>query len=239
MPEPLPTSVRPLTTRVVAVVPVRALESAKSRLGEVLDAEERRDLVARLLDRTVAAARDARRIDEVIVVSPDPATLAAAAAAGARPLHQRGGGLNAAIDQACDVAVADGYRALVVLPGDLPLIDGPAIDALVAAADPDDGPVVVLVTDRHGRGTNALLLRPPAVIAVAFGGDSRHAHAGRASAAPARYVEIEGPLSLDLDTPEDLLFMEDRVPAGELVPAGEPTPAGRRDPGGRADEPAS
>jgi len=47
----------PVQTAVV--IPVRALEGAKSRLGDVLDAEERRDLVARLLERTVGAARDA------------------------------------------------------------------------------------------------------------------------------------------------------------------------------------
>lgn len=234
MPEPLPFPVRSATTRVAAVVPLRALESAKSRLGEVLDAEERRDLVARLLDRTIVAARDAQSVDEVIVVSPDPATLAAAAVAGARPLHQRGGGLNAAIDQASDVAVEAGFGALVVLPGDLPLVDGPSIDALVAAAGPGDGPVVVLVTDRHGRGTNALFLRPPAVIAVAFGGDSRHAHAGRASAAGARYVEIDGPLGLDLDTPDDLLLLEDRVPDADRDLAGDGVTRSRR-----ADEPAS
>lgn len=232
MPEPLPFPVRPSTTRVAAVVPVRALESAKSRLGEVLDAEERRDLVARLLDRTIGAARDARLIDEVIVVSPDPATLAAAAVAGARPLHQRGGGLNAAIDQAADIVVDEGFGALVVLPGDLPLIDGPALDALVAAAGPDDDPVVVLVTDRHGRGTNALLLRPPTVIAVAFGGDSRHAHAGRASAAGVRYVEVDSPLGLDLDTPDDLLLLEDRMPDDDRDRARVTRPR-------RADEPAS
>ena len=221
MAHPLLSPDRSRSTRIAAVVPVRALEGAKSRLGEVLDAEERRDLVTRLLERAIAAARSARRVDEVFVVSPDPATLAAAAAAGASPLHQRGGGLNAAIDQACDVVMDEGFSALVVLPGDLPFIDGAAIDALIEAAGPDDAAVVVLVPDRHGRGTNALLLRPPAVIAVAFGGDSRHAHAGRAESAAARYVEIDGPQWLDLDTPEDLLLVEDAVPGVDRVPAGD------------------
>jgi 2-phospho-L-lactate guanylyltransferase (CobY/MobA/RfbA family) len=35
--------------RLMVVIPIRGLEEAKSRLGQALDAEERRDLVTRLL----------------------------------------------------------------------------------------------------------------------------------------------------------------------------------------------
>jgi 2-phospho-L-lactate guanylyltransferase (CobY/MobA/RfbA family) len=41
---------------IVAIIPVRGLERAKTRLGEVLDAEERRALVEGLLRRTIRAA---------------------------------------------------------------------------------------------------------------------------------------------------------------------------------------
>ncbi len=74
------------------------------------------------------------------------------------------------------------------------------------------GPTVVLVTDRHGTGTNALGLRPPDVIDFAFGPGSRAAHRERAAAAGARYVELDGPLTVDLDTPEDLVFVESVAP---------------------------
>jgi 2-phospho-L-lactate guanylyltransferase len=199
----------------MVVIPVRALEGAKSRLGEVLDAEERRDLVTRLLRRTIAAAQRAARVDAVLVVSPDAATLALASSAGAQALPQRGGGLNAALGQARDLAIEAGFEAIVVLPGDLPFVDGPAIDALAAAADEDSRPIVVLVPDRHGRGTNALLLRPPDVIDPAFGGDSRDAHERRALGAGARYVEQDGSLGLDVDTPDDLLLVEEDLRAPE------------------------
>jgi 2-phospho-L-lactate guanylyltransferase len=72
-------------------------------------------------------------------------------------------------------------------------------------------PLVALVPDRHGRGTNALLVAPPAAIEFAFGGDSRAAHADCAAQAGARYVEIDGPLTLDLDTPDDLLQAEELI----------------------------
>jgi 2-phospho-L-lactate guanylyltransferase len=65
-----------------------------------------------------------------------------------------------------------------------------------------------MVPDRHGRGTNALLLAPPDVIDVRFGGDSRAAHAGAAAAAGASLIELGGELALDLDTAEDLLLVQ-------------------------------
>ncbi len=198
-----PAAPRPL----IVIVPVRALEGAKSRLGEVLDAEERRDLVIELLQRTVRAAAGAEGVDEVLVVSTDPEVLALAEGAGARTVRERGSGLNGSLVEARSRAIDDGAAAVLVVPGDLPSIDATAISSIAEAAS-DPGPVVVLVTDRHHRGTNALLLAPPGIIPFAFGGDSRAAHAALARAAGARYVELEGPLSLDLDTPDDLLVGE-------------------------------
>ena len=65
-------------------------------------------------------------------------------------------------------------------------------------------PFVALVPDRHGTGTNVLMLAPPGVIDFCFGPASRSEHAGAAAAAGAAYVELGGPLDIDLDTPEDL-----------------------------------
>lgn len=188
---------------VVAVVPVRSLAGAKSRLGEVLDAEEREELVAGLLRRTLDAIAAAPSVARTIVVSPDEAVLDLARELGATPLRQLGSGLNAALDEARAAALELGAGALLVVPGDLPRIDPAAVGALVAARP--SGPSVVLVADRHGSGTNALLLTPAAVIAFAFGDGSRGRHRALAAAAGAAYAEIDGPLVLDLDTPEDLL----------------------------------
>lgn len=195
----------------VAVVPVRALEGAKSRLGEALDAEERRDLVVGLLRRTLAELEATTDIDRTIVISADEEVLAIARSAGATPLRQTGGGLNAALDQARAAAVDLGATALLVVPGDLPTVDARAIRAVLDARPPRSS--VVLVSDRHGRGTNVLLLAPPDVVPFAFGGDSRLAHATLARAVGAAYVEVDGPLTLDLDTPDDLILARERTGA--------------------------
>jgi 2-phospho-L-lactate guanylyltransferase len=192
---------------VFAIIPVGTLDGAKSRLGAVLDAEERLELARRLARRTIEAAVGSDRIVETIVVTPDDVVRDMALDSGARPLRQRSGGLNQGLAEARDEAVAGGASAILVLPTDLPAVSTRAIDDVL---DTLDGPLpaVTLVSDRHGRGTNALLLAPPDVIDVHFGGDSHDAHVAAAAAAGAAMLELDGPLSIDLDTPDDLLLAE-------------------------------
>lgn len=199
--------------RIAAIIPVGTLERAKTRLAGTLDAEERHDLVTGLLRRTVVAALAVDRLADVVVVSPDREVLHLATELGARTLRQRSSGLNAGLDEARVDVIAGGAEAVLVVPVDLPFVTAEAIDALV---DPlvTGGPTVVLVTDRHKTGTNVLGLRPPEVIAFAFGPGSRAAHRERAATAGARLVEAEGPLAMDLDTPEDLVLVESSMPEG-------------------------
>ena len=214
-------------TRIAAIIPVGTLEGAKTRLGGTLDAEERQDLAERLLTRTVEAALATDGIDDVLVVSPDREVLRRAADLGARTLRQRSVGLNAGLDEGRQDVVAGGAEAILVLPIDLPFVTAEAVAAVleplivgegvVGAVIPHHGAFVadvVLVTDRHGSGTNALALRPPHAIAFAFGPGSRHAHRVAAEAIGARYVEVDGPLAFDLDTPDDLVVIGSMAPEG-------------------------
>ena len=198
-------------SRLVAVVPVHPLEGAKSRLGESLDAEERQALVLGLLDRSVRAAEAVDALAAVIVVSPDPAVLRAASAAGATPIRQVDEGLNQGLRAAARWAIADGATGLLVLAADLPAVSSASVGAIVASAgaalDPGH-PLVALVPDRHGRGTNVLLVSPPDAIPFSFGPASRAAHLAAADAAGAVVVELAGPLTLDLDLPDDLILAE-------------------------------
>ncbi|MDQ6793593.1 MAG: 2-phospho-L-lactate guanylyltransferase [Chloroflexota bacterium] len=198
--------------RIVVIVPVGRLDGAKSRLGETLDAEERRDLVLRLLSRTLDAALRAPGVAEVLVITPDDEIRPIAAAAGARPIRQRSQGLNAGLREARDDALAAGADAIAVVPIDLPLVSPQALAALLAPLGDPVRPLVVIVPDRHGRGTNALVVAPPDAIEFGFGGDSRRAHAACAEEAGARLVELGGDLTIDLDTPDDLLLIAARAP---------------------------
>ena len=203
---------------VVAIVPVRGLERAKTRLGEALDPEERRALVEGLLRRTIRAAITTPGIRAVAVVSPDPEALAVAADSGAVTLPQGGGGLNEGLAEGRAWARELGASALLVVPADLPAIGPYELGRVLAAAR--DGlatsraagaaatSLVALVPDRAGQGTNLLLLAPPGAIPFQFGPGSRAAHARAAARSGATYLEFQGPLGLDLDTPDDLLAAE-------------------------------
>lgn len=195
-----------------AVIPIGTLDGAKSRLGAVLDAEERRDLVTRLAQATIRAAVATPGIAETIVITPDDEVRGLALAAGARPILQRTTGLNAGLREARDEVVAAGGSAMLILPIDLPGISSEALTRIVDVLAGEPPPLVAIVADRHGRGTNALLLAPPDAIDVCFGGDSHGAHVAAAAAAGARLIELGGPLTDDLDTPEDLLLAQARTP---------------------------
>ena len=207
------TPVRADPGRVAAIVPVGTLAGAKTRLGETLDAEERQDLVDGLLARTVTAALAAAALDDVLVVSPDREVLRRAAELGARTLRQRTRGLNAGLREARDDAVAGGASAVLVLPIDLPFVSAEAVGSVLealasASATGRSARAVVLVPDRHGTGTNALALRPPDVIEFEFGKGSRAGHRAAAAAVRATYRELDGPLTIDLDTPDDYVQVE-------------------------------
>lgn len=216
MPDPVPDAAEDrtedasdaATPRLVAIVPVGSLDGAKSRLGAVLDAEERFDLTIRLARATIAAAVAATRVDDVIVITPDDAVRQLALELGARPILQRDRGLNHGLATAREEAAAGGAEAILILPIDLPDVSAEAIDAVAATLDDPARPLVAIVADRHGRGTNALLIAPPDAIDLCFGGDSALAHAAAAREIGARLVELDGPLALDLDTPDDLLLAE-------------------------------
>jgi 2-phospho-L-lactate guanylyltransferase len=214
---------RTAPSSIVAIIPVGALDGAKSRLGAVLDAEERLELTIGLARRTIAAAVAARRIDEVLVITPDDAVREIALELGARPILQRDSGLNHGVIAARDEATAAGAAAILILPIDLPDVTPEAIDAVAGQLRDRDRPLVAIVPDRHGRGTNALLIAPPEAIDVCFGGDSAIAHESAARAAGARLVVLGGPLALDLDTPEDLLLAEASLRADRPDPTGAPS----------------
>ena len=186
-----------------AIVPVKPLRYGKSRLAGTLTEDQRTELNRALLQHTLETLSELKEVDGVLVVSRDPHALTVARSHGARTVQENGQPqLNMALKRATVVAQVYATRGVLVLPADLPLIKKEDILELIKrAANP---PVVVIAPDRHGRGTNALLISPPGLIEYDFGENSFQRHCERVKQAGARLEVVELPsLALDLDIPED------------------------------------
>jgi 2-phospho-L-lactate guanylyltransferase len=189
-----------------AVLPVKRLGAAKQRLAAGLDAERRRELAGAMVADVLEAIGGARAIDRLIVVSGDPVAQELASKAGADvvPDPEDAGHVEAALAGIARAEV-EGAEQVVLLGGDCPLLDPRELDRLLTGV-PDR--YVGIVPDRHGAGTNALLLSPPNAIVPAFGEGSRdrHIEAARAAGIPFGVEELPS-IELDLDTPADVIAL--------------------------------
>lgn len=187
-----------------AIVPVKPLRRGKSRLAGALSEDERTDLNRSLLQNTLKTLSELKEVEEVLVISRDPHALTIARNYGARTVREDGQPeLNTALKRATVVAQVYATGAVLILPADLPLITPEDVRALIERAG--EPPAVVIAPDRHGTGTNALLISPSGLIEYDFGENSFQRHCQRAQESGARLEIVNLPsLGLDLDLPEDL-----------------------------------
>ena len=192
-----------------AIVPVKPLRRGKSRLAGTLSEDERAELNQSLLQRTLDTLSGLKELEQVLVVSRDPHALTIARQHGARTVREDGQPqLNTALTRATVIAKVYATRGVMILPADLPLISREDVLTLIERAG--DPPVVVIAPDRHGKGTNALLISPAGLIEYDFGENSFQRHCERAQEAGARLEIVDLPsLGLDLDLPEDLEIIRD------------------------------
>ena len=165
--------------RTAAVLPVKSFGRAKQRLDAAVQQPARAGLAAAMVGDVLAALGRVDALDDLVVVTAEPRAAAAARAAGAHVVHDPAEtGQSDAAALGIAAAVGRGAGRTLLVPGDCPSLDPGEVAALLAGAR---GAGVVIVPDRHGTGTNALLLTPPDVLAPAFGPDSfaRHVVARR------------------------------------------------------------
>jgi 2-phospho-L-lactate/phosphoenolpyruvate guanylyltransferase len=199
------------STGLVAVVPVRGLRGGKRRLSDLFDEDERAVLTCAMLRRVLVALRDAGVVDRVAVVTPDPAVASAfpMPADGIELVRQPEGqsGLNQALLIGRGWAAGRGAGRLLVLSADLPLLHADDIRNLAYMDHPaGHGVPVILATDRHGTGTNGLLLREPDAEAFTFGFGEHSAlrHVAEADRLGLSVVRTAtSGTAFDLDTPDD------------------------------------
>jgi 2-phospho-L-lactate guanylyltransferase len=194
----------------VAILPIKSFGEAKQRLAHELRPGPRRALAEAMFSDVLVALRRTASIDEVLVVSGDTGAQEIAGGYGAGVLDDQHRGHSAAALLGIAQAMQAGTRRALLVPGDCPLLDPEEVDALLAR--PAGARSALIVPDRHGTGTNALLLAPPDSLEPAFGPGSCQRHAAGARAAGTAYEVVHVPsLALDIDTPEDLEALEERL----------------------------
>lgn len=199
----------------LAVLPVKRFADGKQRLAADLGKGTRRALVEAMVTDVLIALRRAERIDGTLVVTGEAAMEAIAHGYDAATVTDReDAGHNDAAILGIEEAIARGARRVILVPGDCPALNPKELDALLTRA-PAPRPEVVIIPDRHGTGTNGLVLTPPDIITPSFGEGSfeRHAAAAREAGAVVRVEELAS-LVLDVDTAEDLAALREALGGG-------------------------
>jgi 2-phospho-L-lactate/phosphoenolpyruvate guanylyltransferase len=227
--------------RTAAILPVKRFPIAKQRLGASVADSLRADLARAMVGDVLSALRECAAIDATIVVTCEPSVASAARYIGATVVDDSAGeGQSAAASLGLARALREGFERALCVPGDCPTLDPDELTKLLVTDTPGREPggdvgaqfgaphahawdsaksEVAIVPDRHGSGTNGLLLTPPDAISPSFGPDSRTRHERLAREAGATWrIERPPSLLLDIDTGEDLAMLRERL-AGERVRA--------------------
>ena len=190
-----------------ALVPVKRLAAAKSRLFALLEPEQREAFTLAMLRDVVESLLATPSLERTTVVTPDDVVARAAREQGADALVRDDAGLNAAL--------AAGARALELAPNEpLLIVLGDVAGALPADVEAlfdalgyqhaQHTAAVVLAPSSDG-GTSALLRAPHDAIPPCFGPDSAKCHREAAAKRGVAFRELALPsLAVDLDTPLDI-----------------------------------
>ena len=193
--------------RTAAILPAKSFAQAKRRLRLELADNDRRALVEAMFADALVALGRVLALERVIVVSADHVAQRIAAGYGANVVEDDERGHNSAATRGIRFALEQGIERALLVPGDCPMLTPRDIEALLAHSSGERS--ALIVPDRHGTGTNALVLTPPAVFTPSFGPGScqRHVETARAAQATAEVVVVPS-LATDVDTPEDLETLE-------------------------------
>jgi 2-phospho-L-lactate guanylyltransferase len=213
--------------RTAAILPVKRFAHAKQRLGGSIADPQRERLARAMVSDVLGALACASSIERTIVVTSEPSVASQAGALEALVLADDAQeGQSEAVMIGVARALSERYERVLCVPGDCPALEHAELDLLLGATRDEDRASeahereVVIVPDRHGTGTNGLLLTPPDVIVPSFGPGSCARHRALARAAGAVWrLEHPPSLLLDIDTREDLAALRDRLGgAGSSAP---------------------
>ncbi len=203
--------------KATVILPVKRFARAKTRLlGDEIGPPERAALLKAMLSDVIAALGETQQVERLIVVTGEGRAERIALTAARRistPVEVFQDPDDRGHSEAATLGIvrakALGATCAALLPGDCPLLNSAELDAALGRMETGR---VAVVPDRHGTGTNGLLMAPADAIGPAFGPDSCERHLDRAARAGYEAIREELPsLGLDLDTLDDLEALRARL----------------------------
>lgn len=194
-----------------AIVPVKPFSEGKSRLRSCFNNEELLEINKNCFIRTLKKLQDNAEIDEILVISRSKAVLDIARNMNTKGLlEEEPFSLNNGLTQALAHLEGKNCSRVIIIPTDLPRLEGRDIDALLDRPSSWQG--IALVPDHFQTGTNAVLLSKINSFVPQFGLNSFQKHARQA-------LKLCGNLDVllieniqhDLDTYADLEMLDKKI----------------------------
>ena len=191
--------------KIAAVIPMKSLHSAKSRLSNILTAQQRKNLAMYLLDATIKELKKSNFISEIIIVSNDKALKQYSCINNLKFIKDSDEGVNQAVILADKYCIDNGINANIVIPQDLPFISAKEIDEICTISNKYHKCIIICPSKRFD-GTNILFRKPPDVIKTHYDNNSYMNHLKEAYKFKIPFESLDiVKLRFDLDTKEDLL----------------------------------
>ncbi len=211
------------------LLPLKEFAAAKQRLAGVLSAPERAQLFEAMVDDVLNVLTAQPAVERVVICSRDRAAVWLARYYEVEFLHEdqlqaapldrsrpAGDALNSVVNTAARRCLAQGATDLLVVHGDLPLLNDAELSHFIERHRAAAGPAVTIAPDRRHSGTNLLAWRELPEFATRYGANSLQLHCAHAQAlgvAPT-LCELAG-ARCDIDEPEDLALLLRAARPGE------------------------
>jgi 2-phospho-L-lactate/phosphoenolpyruvate guanylyltransferase len=194
--------------KIWAIVPIKPIDTAKSRLSAVLKPHQRAELALDLLQNTLNILGGWKPLAGTLVTSADPAVWEMASHYRVEIFKEPDvPGLNESLKRATVEIDRMGAEGALVIPGDLPFLDHASLQKIIDLAGRP--PLVVIAPDKNRQGTNVMLVSPTGAIPYSYGINSfnKHQEVARLTHIPTYVVDLAS-LAIDIDLPEDLYSIQ-------------------------------
>ena len=186
------------------IVPFKNYKSAKSRMRKDLSDEETEQIVENMLRHVLTEVSKSQMSDASFLITKDEEAISLAKQIGVETIEEKVQiNESTSVDLATKILIRRGATSILRIPGDLPLLTYNDIDNVFRESIETNS--CILVPSKSGKGTNALLRKPPDIIKSCFGEDSLRKHKKEFDKKQVQYKIVKNKnIELDLDCLEDL-----------------------------------